>query len=135
MRVQIKPDSGMGMYFVHVGGQQVGRVYKRVESYSGIMGGKGRRLGSYTYWDYYAEADLLAKLGSETARKRAVASLLIKLGYFEEALPLDMTHALNVIGRSRCGKWYRAADGDRYVCTLAPHNDDVEHDGVRVSSG
>jgi hypothetical protein len=59
MRVQIKPDSGMGMYFVHVGGQQVGR----------------------------------------------------------------------------CGKWYRAADGDRYVCTLAPHNDDVEHDGVRVSSG
>lgn len=68
---------------VFVNGEQVGRVRKRHESYTGL-----KRGGWYVYYDFYA-GDSREKLTSGTTRKGAVAEALVALDLHEAANEVD----------------------------------------------
>ena len=68
-----------GVYDVIVDGETIGYVRRRRESYTGIRSSRGRRMGTYTYWDAYrgawgSGAEAVAR-GAHT-RYEAVEALL-----------------------------------------------------------
>jgi hypothetical protein len=54
----------------------VGRVRKRTESYRGIRNSRGRRMGTYTYWDAYRGTECDPVVRGARTRYEAVEGLL-----------------------------------------------------------
>lgn len=62
-----------GWYEVLVDGKVVGEVRRRRQSYGGIRNSRGRRMGTYTYWDAYRDGERVVR----SARTRQDAAALL----------------------------------------------------------
>ena len=87
--MKVRYKQGDGARFdetgIYVNGILVATYRKRVESYRGIRGSNGRRLGRYTYYQVYEPTSEpgggTVMLAKDSTRKRAVAEALVKLAY------------------------------------------------------
>lgn len=120
---------------VYVNGELVGTLRKRTESYTGIRGSSGRRLGRYTYFDFYSRDEERTKFTTGSTRKVAVAEALARLGYYEAAYWVDPSTGPHWIRQSgRCAASFMREGEGAYLCTREQHAGD-NHDGFVVRAG